>query len=63
MFDDWRRPSFRPMHQSVFHLSDHEQVIALLDQPAAYCPAFGFDLLIVGDVVNGRPKMALTQSC
>ena len=33
-----------------FSLADHNQVIAFLNQPAADGPAFGFDLLIVGDV-------------
>src|SRR5205085_223995 len=48
---DHRRGSFsRPVHLSLFHPSDDNQVIAFLNQSAAYCPAFGLHLLIVRDV-------------
>jgi hypothetical protein len=50
MFDHWRGSLSGPVHLSILHPSDDNQVIAFLNQPAAYGSPFGLDLLIIWDV-------------
>src|ERR1051325_1656602 len=46
------RPFSRPVHQPLFHSPHDYQVISFLYQPAAYCTAFGLDLIIVRYVAS-----------